>query len=235
MYLQCARGADPDDSYRSPACHSLAGSDRGFRRHVLEPLHERRLREIHFQKSSTSQTVNGEMVSTLAVNAPNPSKGSGGKGGEGKRPCGKGKRVANRTCVGLASGLRTRARVSTVRVAPPTVFLPASSSRRRELLHMYPDAYKSGACARCVEQHQQQWPHRYYWVTFIGGRVSPSPARRRLTACVIAGCVGHASVHCDCGPRAWGSGVRARCVFHSSSSSSSPAKNSLDGKLARFL
>ena len=26
-----------------------------------------------------------------------------------------------------------------------------------------------------------------------------------------------ASVHCDSGPRAWGSGERARCVFHSSS------------------
>jgi hypothetical protein len=52
--------------------------------------------------------------------------------------------------------------------------------------------------------------------THMGGRVigegSPSPARRRLTACVIAGCVGHASVHCDSGPRAWGSGERARCV-----------------------
>jgi hypothetical protein len=35
---------------------------------------------------------------------------------------------------------------------------------------------------------------------------------RRLTACVIAGCVGHASVHCDSGPRAWGSGDHARCV-----------------------
>ena len=55
----------------------------------------------------------------------------------------------------------------------------------------------------------------------VGGRVIPSPAIRRLTACVIAGCVGHASVHCDSGPRAWGPGerarARARCVFHSSS------------------
>jgi hypothetical protein len=33
---------------------------------------------------------------------------------------------------------------------------------------------------------------------------SPYPAPRRLTAYVIAGCVGHASVPCDCGPRAWG-------------------------------
>ncbi len=69
---------------------------------------------------------------------------------------------------------------------------------------------------RVVLSSSRQWPHRYYWVT-LGGRVSPSPARRRLTACVIAGCVGHASVHCDSGPRAWGSGERARCVFHSSS------------------
>ena len=59
--------------------------------------------------------------------------------------------------------------------------------------------------------------HRYYQVTF-GGRVTPPPAIRRLTACEIAGCVGHASVNCDCGPCAWGPGERARCVFHSSSS-----------------
>ena len=59
-------------------------------------------------------------------------------------------------------------------------------------------------------------PQWYYRVT-LGGRVIPSPAIRRLTACVIAGCVGHASVHCDSGPRAWGPGERARCVFHSSS------------------
>ena len=42
MYLQCARGADPDDSYRAPACRSLAGSDRDFRPLVLESLRERR-------------------------------------------------------------------------------------------------------------------------------------------------------------------------------------------------
>ena len=30
MGIQCARGADPDDCYRSPACRSLADSDRGF-------------------------------------------------------------------------------------------------------------------------------------------------------------------------------------------------------------
>ena len=95
-----------------------------------------------------------------------------------------------------------------------------------------PRAWGSGACARCVEQQQQQLGgpevvrvvlnsscSSSYRVT-LGGRVTPSPAPRRLTACVIAGCVGHASVHCDCGPRAWGSGERARCVFHSSSSSS---------------
>ena len=48
------------------------------------------------------------------------------------------------------------------------------------------------------------------------------PAIRRLTACVIAGYVGHASVHCDSGPRAWGPGERARCVFHSSSTRLTP-------------
>ena len=56
------------------------------------------------------------------------------------------------------------------------------------------------------------------YVSYLASRgegfsTSPSPARRRLTVCVIAGCVGHASVHCDSGPRAWGSGERARCVF----------------------
>ena len=56
----------------------------------------------------------------------------------------------------------------------------------------------------------------YVLTLHVGGRVIPSPAIRRVTACVIAGCVGHASVHCDCGPRAWGPGerARARCVFH---------------------
>ena len=38
------------------------------------------------------------------------------------------------------------------------------------------------------------------------------PPSRRLTACVIAGCVGHAPVHSDSDPRAWGSGDHARCV-----------------------
>ena len=52
---------------------------------------------------------------------------------------------------------------------------------------------------------------------YVRGEGFSFPARRRLTACVIAGCAGHASVHCDSGPRAWGSGERARCVFHSSS------------------
>jgi hypothetical protein len=42
VYLQCARGADPDDRYRSPACRSLAGSDRGFRPHDLESHSVRR-------------------------------------------------------------------------------------------------------------------------------------------------------------------------------------------------
>ena len=42
MGIQCARGADPDDSYRSPACRSLAGSDTDFRRRGLESLNERR-------------------------------------------------------------------------------------------------------------------------------------------------------------------------------------------------
>ena len=51
------------------------------------------------------------------------------------------------------------------------------------------------------------------YVRGIGGRVTPPPVTRRLTACVIAGCVGHASVHCDSGPRAWGSGERARCAL----------------------
>ena len=50
---------------------------------------------------------------------------------------------------------------------------------------------------------------------------SPTHAPYRyctVTDCVIAGCVSHASVHCDSGPRAWGPGVCASCVFHSSSS-----------------
>ena len=36
---------------------------------------------------------------------------------------------------------------------------------------------------------------------------------RRLTACVIAGCVGHAPIHCDSDPRAWGSGDHARATY----------------------
>ena len=43
-----------------------------------------------------------------------------------------------------------------------------------------------------------------------GNSLPRSP--RRLTACVIAGCVGHAPVHSDSDPRAWGSGDHARCV-----------------------
>ena len=44
-------------------------------------------------------------------------------------------------------------------------------------------------------------------VVYCRGRGNSLPrSPRRLTACVIAGCVGHASVHCDSDPRAWGSG-----------------------------
>ncbi len=53
------------------------------------------------------------------------------------------------------------------------------------------------------------------------GPVLGGPESARVvcfTAAALAGCVGHASVHCDSGPRAWGPGERARCVFHSSSS-----------------
>ena len=46
--------------------------------------------------------------------------------------------------------------------------------------------------ARRARAESFQRPYRYYRVT-LGGRVTPSPAPRRLTACVIAGCVGHAS------------------------------------------
>ena len=49
----------------------------------------------------------------------------------------------------------------------------------------------------------------------MGSAVAANP--RRLTACVIAGCVGHAPVHCDSDPRAWGSGTM-RVVLNSSSS-----------------
>jgi hypothetical protein len=45
----------------------------------------------------------------------------------------------------------------------------------------------------------------------LGGRVTPSPAPRRLTVCGIAGCVGHASVHCDSGPLCLG--VRRACAL----------------------
>ena len=76
---------------------------------------------------------------------------------------------------------------------------------------------------------------------YVRGKGIPSPAIRRLTACVIAGCVGHASVHCDSGPRAWGPGERARDVcftgsglniistrrptLHRSTSSNSPGQS----------
>jgi len=75
------------------------------------------------------------------------------------------------------------------------------------------DGTGARARARCRRgSRSYQRPHRYYRVT-LGGRVTPSaPPPAALTACVIAGCVGHASVHCDSGPRAWGSGERARYV-----------------------
>ena len=80
---------------------------------------------------------------------------------------------------------------------------------------------------------------------YVRGKGIPSPAIRRLTACVIAGCVGHASVlHCDSGPRAWGPGERARDVcftgsglniistrrptLHRSTSSNSPGQSCLN-------
>ena len=45
-------------------------------------------------------------------------------------------------------------------------------------------------------------------------RGNPLPrSPRRLTACVIAGCVGHAPVHSDSDPRAWGSGDHARAAL----------------------
>jgi hypothetical protein len=73
--------------------------------------------------------------------------------------------------------------------------------------------------ARRARAESFQRPYRYYRVT-LGGRVTPSPAPRRLTACVIAGCVGHASGSIAIAAPVlgrWGSGERARCVFHSSS------------------
>jgi hypothetical protein len=40
VYLECVRGADPDDSYRSPACRSIAvsGLRQRFSPSDLEPL-----------------------------------------------------------------------------------------------------------------------------------------------------------------------------------------------------
>jgi len=49
------------------------------------------------------------------------------------------------------------------------------------------------------------------WFT-LEGEAARLPPCRRLTRCEIEGCVGHTSVHSDRGPRAWGSGGRARCV-----------------------
>jgi hypothetical protein len=51
------------------------------------------------------------------------------------------------------------------------------------------------------------------WFTLEGEAARLPPCRRlHVTGCVIAGCVGHTSVHSDRGPHAWGSGGRARCV-----------------------
>ena len=67
-------------------------------------------------------------------------------------------------------------------------------------------AWGPGECARararCVEQKQQQAAHP---------PLEPPPTNG-LCNCRL--CVGHTSVHCDRGPRAWGSGECARCVFH---------------------
>ena len=84
-------------------------------------------------------------------------------------------------------------------------------------------ARRRGSC-RC-EQRPDPLPIRrtvlllssmIYWFTLEVGTTYKAarlpPCRRPLTACVIAGCVSHTSVHSDKGPRAWGSGGRARCV-----------------------
>jgi len=83
-------------------------------------------------------------------------------------------------------------------------------------LHYYSEGDDTAARARAralPRRLQLRTAARLVLSVYSRGGGCASPPCRRLTVCVIAGCVGHTSVHSDRGPHAWGSGEFSLLCF----------------------